>query len=813
MNIGIVLLILVAAPVFAGPVEFGMGVFNRALEARGIAPQRFQIQTEITADPPESYKVEPHRVSGGDLRGLMYGLLEAADQIREYGYLVPAKGTAATPIRGIRIFLHNAELEKDWYYSRDYWNDFFAMLARDRFNRFNLVFAHQTNYLAPPYPFWIGLKEFPGIRASALTEATRDRNLAMLQFISQAAADHAIDFTLGIWEHNIQTKMTPTVEGLTQDNIGPYSYAALKTILAACPAIRSVQMRTNAESGIPKERQVEFYRDYVYRAIRESGRRVVLDLRGWVMGAGMMDAAKNAGVPLRLSSKYWAEDMGRPYQPGETFPNYSFLNFLEKPRSYEFYFEIWALGSHRLLLWGDPDFVRRAVPTFGLAGSAGFEIDPPLAQKGFGNRPGQWGVFTPEQKDRVFWKHEFERYWLFYALWGRLSYDPKAAEKIWTAELARRFGPAAPDVLKAYHSASGVLSEIVATHLADPNMYVWPEINPGGLIDEYIKVRPSDWRTIATIPEAVANRIHGVASAKQTPADTARRLDQLASETEEAVTRAGAKMAAGNREWKSSEPDFRVLAMMARYHARKMVAADQLEYFYQTGDAAALAAAKQELTAALGIWEKLAQFTDGLYPREMAFGPDDVGHWIDKLPYVRHDLKVIEERERILAQFGKFNFGFDFGGPVAEPRFVPVDVKTRYDAKRGYGWITDSPRTATKLTPTPKLELRSVAKDPSQLPQNLLFGELDRRPRPADLSRQGRGRRLPGRVPPPGPHDLRAIRHRAEWRSGRGLPRGRLVHLRPGDQEREAPGGDRPPVCRSAGRRPAATAQIRTHPA
>ena len=55
--------------------------------------------------------------------------------------------------------------------------------------------------------------------------------------------------------------MKPSVEGLTRENIGPYSHAALEMVLAACPAIRSVQMRTNTESGIPSARQVEFYRD------------------------------------------------------------------------------------------------------------------------------------------------------------------------------------------------------------------------------------------------------------------------------------------------------------------------------------------------------------------------------------------------------------------------------------------------------------------------------------------------------------------------------------------------------------------------
>src|SRR5205085_3012812 len=141
----------------------------------------------------------------------------------------------------------------------------------------------------------------------------------------------------------------------------------------------------------------------------------------WGVGRDMIDAAEQVGLPLRVSTKYWAEYMGRPYQPAETFAGYSYLDFLKKPRSYSFYWELWGLGSHRLLLWGDPEFVRRAVSTFQLSDSVGFEIDPPLAQKGFGNRPGKWGVFTDAEKAREFWKWEFERYWMFYRLWGRLS--------------------------------------------------------------------------------------------------------------------------------------------------------------------------------------------------------------------------------------------------------------------------------------------------------------------------------------------------------------------------------------------------------
>lgn len=749
-HLGIVAFTLLASLLrAAGPVEFGLAELHAAMEQRGISRERLPILTEYSMVlPHDGFSIMGNIIRGGSQRGLMYGLLEAAAQIRRQGRLAQAKGEPATPIRGIRWFLHNAELEADWYHDRDHWQAFFQMLARNRYNRFTLVFAHQTAYLAPPYPFWVRVPEFPEVRARGLSDADRERNLATLRYISQTAADYGVDFVLGIWEHDVQRGMEPSVEGLTAENIGPYSYAALKMVLAACPSIRGVQMRTNAESGIPAERQVAFYRDWVFRALRDCGRLVNLDLRGWLMQEGLFQAALDARVPLRLSSKYWAEDLGRPYPPPETWPNYSFLNFLEKPgvsdreRAWQFYWELWGLGSHRLLLWGDPDYVRRAVPTFTMSGSAGFEIDPPLAQKGFGNRPGRWGVLDETQKGRVFWKWEWERYWFFYLLWGRLSYNPAEPEQLWTSEFERRFGAAGGEVLRAVRAASKVLNEIVAVHLADPNMYIWPEVNPGGLLESYEEVRPSDWRMVASFDENTANRLQGAASAKQRAVETAGRLHEWALETEQAVENAQRLLGDAHREWQGTKPDLEVLAMLARFHGRRQMAADHLSWFEATGDGAALYAARREASGALRVWQDLVKLTTGLYPANMAFGSEDTGHWKDKLPYLEHDVKMLEARLARLEKYGPVRLGFDFGGAVQEPKpasyrqtrfvaannvepgFAAIAPDTLYRDGPAAGWAGQEPRQATALPLTPYREVRGVSSNPRQLPRDVLLGDF-----------------------------------------------------------------------------------------
>jgi hypothetical protein len=204
---------------FAGPKEL-RDELNRAIAERGLKPAMFHFRTEITADPPESYRIQSGLITGGDLRGLMYGYLDAAAQIRARGRVLSSKGSPATRIRGIRYFLHNEDLEKDWYYSRDYWTDYICMLARNRFNRFNLCSRTRPTTLRRPIRSWLALPEFSEVRvpgsATSIANAIRDAALH-----PQTAAEHGIDFTLGIWEHNVQTNQKPTVIGLTNKNSAP----------------------------------------------------------------------------------------------------------------------------------------------------------------------------------------------------------------------------------------------------------------------------------------------------------------------------------------------------------------------------------------------------------------------------------------------------------------------------------------------------------------------------------------------------------------------------------------------------------------
>ena len=242
----------VEGAVLSGPVEFGRSELESAIAARRLNPRQLSIKTQVAVDPAESYRIVPGLITGGDLRGLMYGLLEAADQVRKSGKLQKVEATPGMTVRGVRIAIEDFAGDLPWFYGREQWPALFRTLAIGRFNQFQLAVPDVTG-------------------------AGAEQNLAALHFISDSAAEYGIDFTLGV--------------GIGQAVEGPALYAGLVKVLAGCPAIRGVRLRMDAELA----------KDAI-RAIQETGRRVTIEIADDAQDiAGL---AATAGLPVRFSAPY-----------------------------------------------------------------------------------------------------------------------------------------------------------------------------------------------------------------------------------------------------------------------------------------------------------------------------------------------------------------------------------------------------------------------------------------------------------------------------------------------------------------------------
>jgi len=176
--------VLAATAAAAGPVEFGRQEVQKALAERGIAAARMKLQSEVSPEPPETFRILPGRVTGGDLRGLMYGLLEAAEQIRSRGQLRATSGRPALGVRSLRISIRDEAASRGWLGSAEFWQRWFQSMARARFNRLTLL-----------------LENLP-----------QEQALEYVPVVSRIAAEYALELAIGFRLDELKARGGPSVE-------------------------------------------------------------------------------------------------------------------------------------------------------------------------------------------------------------------------------------------------------------------------------------------------------------------------------------------------------------------------------------------------------------------------------------------------------------------------------------------------------------------------------------------------------------------------------------------------------------------------
>jgi hypothetical protein len=152
----------------AGPVEFGQSELQKVIEERGLNARSFHVAVEYSLVlPADGFQIQGLIIRGGSRRGVMYGLLEAADQLRERKTLAAVKATPRFEIRSTRLRAGDDVLARP---ERE-WRDLFAALARARFSRLRLE----------------------------MRELTAERSLRLAK-IAPLAEEHAIDLALSLEE-------------------------------------------------------------------------------------------------------------------------------------------------------------------------------------------------------------------------------------------------------------------------------------------------------------------------------------------------------------------------------------------------------------------------------------------------------------------------------------------------------------------------------------------------------------------------------------------------------------------------------------
>ncbi len=695
-------------------------------------------------------------VAGSDAMGVEYALLEIAEEIEalppDADWFTSIKELSEKPanaMRRMRVMLHHEANEEDTYLSPEYWDWYLDLLVKNRFNALNLVFSHQTSYMAPMYPWHIRVPGFENVKVKGLSEERRQKNLAALQTISKKCQERGLEFTLGVWQQlpwmeafvGTRENQPIYVEGLNPDNAREYVYAAMKELLAQVPGVARVQLRCNDESGVPYDIQTRFYKETALKAIGEASPPVKIELR--IAKGTTIDAARAMDRGLRLSTKYYGEFMGQPYTPLEVNTRgYSYDERMRHPFVTPVFNEIWVLGSHRIFLWGSEDYGRRFGRMASYGGSVGFETDGPMAQKGYRDPYSPaWRLF--KNKESEYYRWEMERYWAFFRAIGRFSYNPDTDHEVWMRPFRARFGEQADLMAKAYESASRVIGLIVASHINNINMYVWPEKSMGGVLGVYMDERGSDKGLFPSINEFVAAELAGAQTGRIGPLGLAREFEEIADGVENVFARNALAPLETSKEFVATRADFQMMAALARYHAARQRECYRMARFFGTGDVSETVDAAREAEYAVRMYRALVEKTDKWYYDKMQFAPVENGHWKNCLFLVEKEPQFVQDAVDVLHTYGLFDYGFDFGGPPKnnrytifsfwkyanrydmEPRFTGLSTHSRYDAQTGYGWLQSDGMTATAMPLISSRQLTGEDPAPDKgLPRDALYADF-----------------------------------------------------------------------------------------
>jgi hypothetical protein len=621
-------------------------------------------------------------ISGFDDKGVMYALLDVADRISwskdSKHPLNEVKEITEKPDvheRAIAMYTMNRAYWESRFYDEKYWIRYFDMMAQDRLNMLEILFGYENGgFMAPCYPYFFNVDGFDDVRMVGLTQEQQERNLATMNNLIKMAHDRGIGIRLGIWDHiysggvqsggvagaeKVSDKPVPgLVWGLNAGNLGAYTKAAFAKFVKVIPGLDGILFHINNEAGLKQSELLDFGLNF-FRTVKESAPDMQIDIHAKGLTDSLINGALNLGVKFRISPKYWMEQMGLPYhsshinRENQFDRRQSYDNMLSYPQRYKMLWKYWNGGTTRVLLWGDPEYARRFAESTHLYNGDGYAVYEPLATK-MEAQPHNAQPFDLLKPPYRYYDYEFERYWHFYQVFGRMGYDPETSPDIWNKEFEKRFGAqTALFIEAALHEASWVLPRIVAScypYSYFPTTSAWPEKQRLGDLPLYAKAEGSDTEQFAGFDEEAQLLLNGGETAKTLPSMTSRWLEQVSVDINQQI--ADAEKTIGNnrsKEYNSTIADLKILSNMALYHSRRIPAAISYCLFQRTHDIAALDAAIAYERNATEAWRQLVASAGDFYADDLAMGNRNKGlsgHWRDELTALEKGITKLEDERR-----------------------------------------------------------------------------------------------------------------------------------------------------------------------
>ena len=623
------------------------------------------------------------RIAGGDGRGLIYGALSVAEELRNGTGLTavrPRAETAALPFRAIKFNLpwdsyrSSSALDQHYDTARDpkFWEAFLDMMAENRFNALTLWNLH-------PFPYMIRAKNFP--EASRFSDAELAEWRQLYRSIFSMAKARGIDTYVVNWNilvspefakaHGLKgSNFYPNYKGEaeTSEIVKRYTRESVTQLLEEYPDLTGLGF-TLAEqmAGMTPQQRQAWIDETIIAGMRAAKRPSKMIFRAPL--SADLGQGGSTSVETERMTRSAVERLGKRFD-GPIWMEIKFnwshghsatklvkthggpLNdayFNPLPSNYKI---TWMVRNEDFyaLRWGVPSFVREHIRENGrqpYVGGYFVGSENYIPAKDYFTAPG----------GPVDWTYAFERQWLFYKLWGRLLYDPTTPDAVFEAEFVRRYGTDAKPLLQAYELASATQLAYATSLNFTWDFTIYGEgmmafgrrgiapVTAERLIDQ-TPLLP----TWLSVKDFVARRAAGeaIAAGAVTPLMVANRLE---ADSKRALELLHTIDASRSRSLTFEVADAKTWAHLGLYFAEKLRAAVALQS-YRTGlGENHKRAAVAHLEQGLKHWDQVIAITRPLY-RDMPlahYNPPDnrrneqnLFHWALLRPAIEGELQDVK---------------------------------------------------------------------------------------------------------------------------------------------------------------------------
>lgn len=598
---------------------------------------------------PEAFSIIPEgkiiTVLGGDNRGMIYGALALAEQLRNHIALAKITSESQAPqleFRGIKYNLPwetyraSTALAQHIPTVRDlkYWEAFLDMMVE---NRFNVVSLWNLN----PYTFMVKPKNFP--EASPWTEKEFAEWQKLYRGIFKMAKERGLDTYIVHWSIFV-SKEFAEAHGVAKQNFYPHYFVAGDTSEIVRRYLRESVKQTLEEypdlDGIgishgegmaemtPLQRQ-QWMDDVLIAGMLEVKRPVKLIHRvpfssglssdpGVSKNVEQVTRAAMEKLEDRFAGPIWVE-MKFNWSHGHSTPKLEKVHggklgdtyFVPQPKNYKV---VWQVRNEDFfaLRWGVPEFIRNHIALNGHANYVGgyfigSETYIPALD-----------YFTAV-KDPVDWKWAFQRQWLFFKLWGRLLYDVSTPDSVFQSEFNRRFGAKGNNLLRAYALASNTQLRLASLYDSTWDFMLYGEgfLALQGDVTKYISVdrlikQPTMASEYVSVGDYVEKTAAGVkfSADKVTPPILVAMLERDNNQALQLVNEIDTK---GNASLMYEVADIKTWANLGLHLSEKLKGAIALKKFRLSGDPEQQRQAIKHLEQALVYWDEVIRITRPIY--------------------------------------------------------------------------------------------------------------------------------------------------------------------------------------------------------